>query len=217
MRSTFFVNLPGDPVKRTVVALASVGLLAAMPSPASALELDPARLQLVDVPATVPAGTDSSLGAFVPRGARCRLVVKDAWNTLTKGPRARATSGFMQFPWTQQPGAASGQWRVRVKCRTDVKRWKSTWGAFDVTSSVTGAGSMPTLNRPASASVSSVPASYGWSPFGTTLIKGTDWFGGRGVDVRSNGGNGCAPRCAVRRTYGSANISAWNWSTGVRP
>jgi len=191
-------------VKRIAVALACVGAAATLPmAPASALDLDPVRLQLVDVPATVPAGTDSSLGAFVPRSARCRLLVKDAWNTITRGPRARATSSFMQFPWVQQPGAASGQWRVRVKCRNTVTRWKSKWGSFDVTSSATGAASMPKPTRPASASVSSVPASYGWAPFGTTLIRGTDWFGGRGVDVRSNGGNGCASGCAVRGTYGT--------------
>lgn len=190
-------------MKRFAVALASVGALAALPAPASALELDPARLQLVDVPATVPAASEASVGAFVPRGARCRLVLRDAGTTVLKGPGARATSGFMQFPWTQQPGAASGSWRVRVKCRSTVKRWKSTWGSFDVTSSLQGAASVPTINRPASASVSSVPTSYGWAAFGTTLIRGTDWFGGRGVDVRSNGVNGCASGCAVRGTYGT--------------
>jgi surface antigen len=109
----------------------------------------------------------------------------------------------MQFPWTQQPGVTGGQWRLRVKCRTDVIRWKSTWGAFWVTANAAGPASVPTLNRPASASLSAVPASYGWAPFGTTLVKGTEWFNGRGVDVRSNGGNGCASGCAVRHTYGT--------------
>ena len=190
-------------MKRFAVALASVGALVALPAPADALDLDPARLQLVDIPATVPAASDSSVGAFVPRGARCRLVLRDAGTTVIKGPGARAGSGFMQFPWTQQPGAASGTWRVRVKCHTTVKRWKSKWGSFEVTSTLQGAGSVPLINRPASASVSSVPASYGWAQFGTTLIRGTDWFGGRGVDVRSNGVNGCASGCAVRGTYGT--------------
>ena len=86
------------PVKRFAVALASVGALLALPAPASALDLDPVRLQLVDVPATVPAGSDSSVGAFVPRGARCRLVLRDAAAAVIKGPGARAASGFMQFP-----------------------------------------------------------------------------------------------------------------------
>ncbi len=143
------------------------------------------------------------IGRSLCRGARCRLVLRDSGATVLKGPGARAASGFMQFPWTQQAGTASGTWRVRVKCHTTVKRWKSTWGAFDVTSSLQGAPSVPTINRPVSASVSSLSASYGWAPFGTTLIRGTDWFGGRGVDVRSNGGNGCASGCAVRGTYGT--------------
>jgi len=186
------------------VALVCAGVLTPLSAyPANALELDPVRLELVDVPATVPAGTDASVGAFVPRGSRCRLVVRDDTTGVWKGPRARSSSGFMQFPWRQEAGSATGQWRARVKCHTDVKRWKSTWGAFAVTSSADSPVSVPTLYRPASAFVSSVPASYGWQPFGTTLIKGTDWFNGRGVDVRSNGGNGCASGCAVRGTYGT--------------
>lgn len=191
-------------MKRTVVALASAAALTVlMVPPSSALELDPARLSVIDVPATVPAGTDASVGAFVPRGSRCRLVVHGAGADVWKGPRARATSGFMQFPWTQQVGTASGEWRLRVKCAAATTRWKSTWSTFSVTANAPSPASVPTLNRPASASVSSVSASYGWSPFGSTLLKGTDWFGGRGVDVRSNGGNGCASGCAVRGTYGT--------------
>ncbi len=187
-----------------VVASVFAAALSTVSVPAAAgLPLAPERLQLVDLPATVPAGSEASVGAFVPRGARCRLVVRDAGTAVWKGPGAKATSGFMQFPWTQQPGVTGGQWRLRVKCRTDVIRWKSTWGAFWVTANAAGPASVPTLNRPASASLSAVPASYGWAPFGTTLVKGTEWFNGRGVDVRSNGGNGCASGCAVRHTYGT--------------
>jgi hypothetical protein len=178
-------------------------VLATLVSPAHSLVLDPVRLELVDVPATVPAASDGSVGAFVPRDTRCRLLIKDAGTGFWKGPRARATSGFLQFPWTQQAGAASGQWRLRVKCRNDVTRWKSRWGRFSVTPSASAPASAPTINRPTAASVSRLSASYGWAAFGTTLIKGTDWFGGRGVDVRSNGGNGCASGCAVRGTYGT--------------
>ncbi len=189
---------------KRIVALAFAAVMAALTAtPAAALDLDPVRLELVDVPATVPAGTDASVGAFVPRGTRCRLIVRHDATEVWKGPRARATSGFMQFPWTQQPGSATGEWRLRVKCRDDLRRWKSKWGAFSVTGSSEAQSSTPTLNRPASATVSAVPRSYGWKPFGTTLIKGTDWFNGRGVDVRSNGGNGCASGCAVRGTYGT--------------
>ncbi|HQR79859.1 MAG TPA: CHAP domain-containing protein [Actinomycetota bacterium] len=191
-------------MKRVFVVLASGGALVALAAPpVSALDLDPVPLRLVDVPVTVPAASDASVGSFVPRGSRCRLVLRDAGASVWKGPRARATSGFMQFPWTQPLGSASGEWRLRVKCRTDLTRWKSDWAGFNVPPTESAAGSVPTLNRPASASLSSVPAAYGWAPFGTTLIKGTDWFAGRGVDVRSNGGNGCASGCAVRGSYGT--------------
>ncbi len=190
-------------MKRIAVSVVSLGMLGVMVAPASALELDPVRLELVDVPATVPAGSDGSVGAFVPRGNRCRLVVRDAAGGVWKGPRSKATSGFMQFPWTQQAGSASGQWRLRVKCHNKVTRSKSRWGSFNVTTSAATPASVPTLGRPASAPVSGLAAAYGWAPFGSTLIKGTDWFAGRGVDVRSNGGNGCASGCAVRGTYGT--------------
>ncbi len=96
-----------------------------------------------------------------------------------------------------------GQWRLRVSCRDLETRWTSKWAAFNVTDSTAGGEPAPRLSRPAAASLTSVPQSYGWSPFGTSLIKGSDWFGGRGVDVRSNGGNGCASGCAVRGSYGT--------------
>lgn len=191
-------------MKRVVVVLAAGSALVAQAAPpAAALDLDPVRLQLVDVPATVPAASDASVGSFVPRGSRCRLVLRDAGTSVWKGPRARATSGFMQFPWSQPADIASGQWRLRVKCKTDLKRWKSQWAGFQVPATTSSGSANPTLTRPASASLTSVPAAYGWAPFGTTLIKGTDWFGGQGVDVRSNGGNGCASGCAVRGSYGT--------------
>jgi surface antigen len=193
-------------LKRIAVSVVSAATLTTLlATPTAALELDPVRLELVDIPATVPAASEASVGAFVPRGTRCRLLVRDSASQKWKGPRAKATSGFMQFPWTQQAGSSSGDWRLRVKCRNDVTRWKSRWATFSVTSTAASPASLPTIGRPASASasVSSLSAAYGWASFGTTLIKGTDWFNGRGVDVRSNGGNGCASGCAVRSTYGT--------------
>lgn len=191
-------------LKRLIaVGACTCALVGVTISPTAALELNPTRLKLVDVPATVPAGSEASVGAFVPRGSRCRLVIRDGATGVWKGPRRKATSTFMQFPWTQQSGASSGSWRVRVKCRNDVMRWKSKWGTFSITGNAAAPVSVPALARPYSASVSSLSTAYGWTAFGTTLIKGTDWFGGRGVDVRSNGGNGCASGCAVRDTYGT--------------
>jgi hypothetical protein len=190
-------------VKRTVVALLSLAAGSALlASPAQALELSPERLTLVDVPSVVPAGSDGSVAAFVPRNTSCRLVLRDTGTGVWKGPGGKATTGFLQFPWTQPVGSAADAWRVRIKCNDGLTRWKSTWSSFTVTSPAP-TGVAPVLGRPYSASVSSISASYGWQPFGTTLVRGTDWFNGRGVDVRSNGGNGCASGCAVRGTYGT--------------
>lgn len=192
-------------LKRIAVSVATAGTLAVLlATPAAALELDPVRLQLVDAPATVPAGSEASVGAYVPRDSRCRLVVRDAGTSRWRGPRSKASTTFMQFPWTQQAGGVTEQWRVRVRCKNDVAKWKSRWSRYDVTPTA-AAAAQPSLSiaKPVATSISSLSASYGWAPFGVTLIRGTDWFGGRGVDVRSNGGNGCASGCAVRSTYGA--------------
>jgi surface antigen len=180
---------------------AAAGLTLLAQAPAGALELHPTRLALMDVPAVVPAASDASVASFVPRGASCRLVLRDSGAGVWKGPRAKSTSGFLQFPWTQPAGTAAGAWRARVKCHDTVTRWKSTWSSFTVTAG--GQGAAPTLGRPYSASVARLSSTTGWAQFGTTLIKGTDWFGGRGVDVRSNGVNGCAYGCAIRGSYGT--------------
>jgi hypothetical protein len=192
-------------VKRMSLVVLSVSALVAgflAVTPAQALDLNPTRLTLVDVPAVVPAGSEASVAAFVPRGTGCRVVLRDSGAGVWKGPRGKASSGFLQFPWTQPAGSSAGGWRVRIKCRNDLERWKSTWAAFTVTSA-DAQGVAPTAGRPYAARVSSLSAASGWAPFGSTLIKGTDWFDGRGVDVRSNGGNGCASGCAVRSTYGT--------------
>ncbi len=190
-------------MKRTVVALLSLAAGSVLiATPAHALELSPERLSLLDVPSVVPAGSDGSVAAFVPRNTTCRLVLRDAGTGVWKGPGSKATTGFLQFPWTQPVGSTADAWRTRIKCNDGVTRWKSTWSTYTVTSA-SPSGVAPVLGKPYSASVSSISASYGWQPFGTTLIRGTDWFNGRGVDVRSNGGNGCASGCAVRGTYGT--------------
>lgn len=181
------------------VGLASIACLGLL-SPVAAEE---PPLTLLDVPATVQAGSESSVGAFVPRGAGCRLVMRDAGSRIWKGPRAKATSGYMQFPWLQEHGSAVGEWKIRVKCSDAITVRRSAWARFQVTMTAATPMSQPAMEKPASASLASVPEAYGWAPFGTTLIKGSDWFNGRGVDVRSNGGNGCASGCAVRGTYGT--------------
>lgn len=190
-------------MRRTAVALlvlvSSAGLLG---TPANALELNPARLATLDVPSVVPAGTEASVAAFVPRGTLCRVVLHDAGAGVWKGPSSKATTGFLQFPWSQPAGSNAGDWRVRVKCRNTTTRWKSPWSSFTVTSAASQ-GVVPVPGRPYSASVSRLSSTVGWPQFGTTLIKGTDWFNGRGVDVRSNGVNGCAYGCAIRGTYGT--------------
>lgn len=178
------------------VAVAAV-LLSSGASPAHAAELE-----LVDVPATVQIGSESSVGAFVPRQSRCRLILRSG-EQRQKGPRAKASSGYMQFPWTQMTNSASGGWELRVNCRRQGAKWRSAWTAYEVTQVRQTARTVSQLARPASASLSSVWQSYGWQPFGTTLVKGSQWFGGRGVDVRSNGGNGCASGCSLRGTYGT--------------
>lgn len=193
-------------MKRTVVALLSIAAAGSLiATPAQALTLSTERLALVDVPSVVPGGSESSVASFVPKGSSCRLVLRDGGTGVFKGPRATATTGFLQFPWTQTAGSAVGAWRARIKCHDTVTRWKSPWSAYTVTaiSAATATTPVPKLTKPYSAYVSSLSASYGWQPFGNTLIKGTDWFGGRGVDVRSNGVNGCASGCAIRSTYGS--------------
>ncbi|MEI2641016.1 MAG: CHAP domain-containing protein [Candidatus Nanopelagicales bacterium] len=182
-----------------LVLFSTTGLLSA---PAHALELNPTRLTVIDVPSVVPAGTEASVAAFVPRGTLCRVVLRDAGAGVWKGPSSKARTSFAQFPWTQPAGSNAGAWRVRVKCRNTAMRWKSTWSSFTVTSA-SSQGAAPVAGKPYSASVSRLASSTGWSTFGTTLIKGTDWFNGRGVDVRSNGTNGCAYGCAIRGAYGT--------------
>lgn len=184
-------------------ALACLGIVSPSVAAPVPVAVAAAPLTLLDVPATVPAGSESSVGAFVPKGSRCRSIMRDSGAGVWKGPRAKATSGYMQFPWVQERGSAIGQWRIRVKCRSEVSRAKSPWATFEVTMTAANPQSVPDMEKPASASLSSVPQASGWAPFGTTLIKGSDWFGGRGVDVRSNGGNGCASGCAVRGLYGA--------------
>lgn len=197
-------------MKRSVVVLGlSAVVCLGIAAPAASTPTPPpvpapaVSLTLLDVPATVPAGSESSVGAFVPKGASCRSVMRDAGSRIWKGPRAKATSGYMQFPWLQERGSAVGQWRIRVKCRTEVEQLKSRWASFAVTLTAANPQSVPDMEKPASASLSAVPQASGWAPFGTTLIKGSDWFGGHGIDVRSNGGNGCASNCAVRGLYGA--------------
>ena len=104
----------GSTLKRIAVSVVSAATLTTLlATPTAALELDPVRLELVDILATVPAASGGIRRGIRTAGNQVSTHRAGFGFPKWKGPRAKATSGFMQFPWTQQAGSSSGDWRLR--------------------------------------------------------------------------------------------------------
>ncbi len=88
--------------------------------------------------------------------------------------------------WTAPPAVTAGRWTAEVTCRTGerVKRASRTF-------KLTGRRSKPVVQG---SPVGPSAGGFGggtYPPFGQVVLHGSQWLDGHGVDVHSNGCNGC--------------------------
>lgn len=164
-------------------------------------------VKLVSVSKSVQAGLQASAWFRVVKGSSCRLRAGGNPNAASSRVRAvRAKSALLQYDWKVRPRTGSGVWNVTLACvrggardaataRIRIRRGRQEGGA-------------PLLPRrllPTQAALTTAADGLGagsWKPFGTVLVRGSSWLGGKGVDVKSNGLVGCYRGCSVTTAYG---------------
>lgn len=150
----------------------------------------------------------SAYAAFMVSGpARCSLAASIGGWPVQHSTSVKAERRLMLFSWRVPASARHGVWHLALNCNsargrasasTPVRvygrgasdrylfgRW-FTLDQYGMTGSDSGNGGA-------------------WPPFGHVLISSSDWFGGHGVPVMSNGTWGCAPStnpCGDYDAYG---------------
>src|SRR4249920_3434229 len=156
----------------------------------------------------VSTGSQASAWFKVSRGATCRLRASKRHALASRSRPVRVIHPLLQYHWTVPRGAGSGAWKVTLACaRAHKRRAASATVQVRHGKSRRGHALFARGLRPTQASVTTAGDGRGggsWKPFGTVLVRGESWLGGRGVDVRSNGLIGCYASCNVSTPYGIA-------------
>jgi hypothetical protein len=171
-------------------------------SPARDSQAQRARIQISGLPARAPAGSAAVLNAVVPIGARCRVALRAPDGRTFVSARAVVRTGLVQFPWHNAVKSGGRVWSVRVRCSGSSRQTGiSRTVRFRLQSAHRSGLRAPRMSAPIV--VNRDPGDGGKGaggarPWGETLIAGAAWFGGHGVDVKSNGpdyGTYCVDPC----------------------
>lgn len=187
----------------SVVALLALLLLAP-----SAQARRGVSVKLVSVSRTVRAGARASVWFKVTAGATCTLSARKKHARPSSDDAVRVEHGLLQYDWTVPRHAGSGDWMLVLSCRSHGSRRSAS---TTIRVSHGRARHARTLFgrslRPTQASLTTAGDGRGsgsWKTFGTVLVRGRDWLGGNGVDVKSNGLIGCYAECNISTGYGIA-------------
>ncbi len=161
-------------------------------------------------PVRVKAGQVGVIEAVAPAKSRCRLAIRKGSRVWTS-PSARQQNprrNSLQLSWKQGKGRAAGPWKATVRCRLKSGGTASKSVIFRVVSTGSAkAASVPVLRKPSlTRNATRNPlegfGGAGSPPFGTLLVPGSQWFGGQGVDIISNGPGWDCPGACQRHAYG---------------
>lgn len=188
-----------------VVWIAMLAMALAFASGAKASS--PVSAQLISVSKSVRAGSQASAWFKVSPRSACRLTARNAGrSSATKSIRARRA--LLQFDWSVPRRARAGEWKLALTCsRSGARKVARAEIRVRRGRSDHARGLFSPRLRPTQASLTTGGDGRGagsWKPFGTVLVSGKAWLGGKGVDVKSNGLIGCYAGCNISSGYGIA-------------
>lgn len=205
-----------------LMSVALVGQVAAAPAPAagsgpaSAGVVSAASalsVTMLSVPESILAGETAAIDVSAKAGSKCKLTLTQAGRSYVSKARRllKPKSAVLQFPWTQAIGEPQSDLTAQVSCTRKGRRGSTAPVAIRVANDGQVGISTPRLAKPVLVSTKNANAGLGGgkgSPaFGTVMLPGSQWFGGRGVDVISNGATyGCPP----------GGCAAATWSYGIK-
>jgi CHAP domain len=149
---------------------------------------------------SVSPGQPADVIVAAPRVSACRLALTAPNGTVFRSRRGRAGSaGDIEFSWTFRAHAPSGHWNAVIRCthvrHTDRARITLVGaGSSHARSSrvrihvhAVAKGDIPNISEPTSTGAKGGGA---YPAYGSVILPASQWFGGHGVDVHSNGSSG---------------------------
>lgn len=199
-------NASGASSRPPLASMAVAALLASLALSAPAVAKGPS-VGLVAEAGTVPAGAPASAWFRAAKGSSCHLVGKHIRSRVS-GRTVRVHKPLLQYQWKVPARARTGTWRLTLICAKAHRVGKATT-KLEVQGGATrhASGAFRRGMRPGQASLTTSGSGLGAGslpPYGTVLVPGTEWLGGAGVDVMSNGLIGCYNACNNRTPYGIA-------------
>jgi hypothetical protein len=151
--------------------------------------------RITSAPASLKAGSPALVAAVVPNGKACRLVLSLKSGLGVASRRAKAVEGILQFAWTVPKRVRPGAWKAQVSCagikrvsRRTIHARGSHAGRAKLASSIRAIVLRHDLLPPQQGY-----GAAGYLPWRAVVVQASDWFGGHGVDVYSNGCGDCFP------------------------
>lgn len=164
-------------------------------TPALAAAASRVNAVVLSAPDSVVAGQSAVVDVTARAGSKCRLTLAtgaQSWRSASKKLK-RPARNIIQFAWVQSPGSAGSPLAAQVTC---TRKHRSQTREFLV--NVIGDGSpsqsVPTIQAPVLVATDAQPdaglgGDRGSPTWGTVQLSGSQWLGGAGVDVVSNGGS----------------------------
>jgi uncharacterized protein YraI/surface antigen len=144
--------------------------------------------EIISAPSRVKGGEQVMLNAHVGQNAACRLVLSAHRKTFAHSNYGAAASGNLEWVWTVPHRVRAGASLATVSCSGDHHHASAKIHARGHRHGRALAHKIAVIAVKATES----PAITGiggssYPPYGAVLVPGSDWFGGHGVNVYSNG------------------------------
>lgn len=174
--------------------IAALLAVASLTGPNTAIASKAPQITFVAAPKKARAGETSTVAATVPKSLKCALKLESRRGRTFESSSVRIRTGYGQFSWRNPARGNNGlRWKYSVICGRKLSRS----GRIRLSHFRESGRVNPILARPRAAhkSTSGFGRGAALPPWGTLLVSGRDWFGGKGVDVFSNGPLICHNDC----------------------
>lgn len=170
--------------------------ITAVPPVAAATHPSGALPRILSAPHSVKAGSEVVVSVDVKRGAACRLTVASRARGALRSAAGHAVTDELEFVWTVPRHVAPGGSTATVQCRGTRHLAHTRIVAVAVhrrTSRELLARHIHVITTRSTepAELAEGLGGINYPHSGTPLVNGTEWLGGHGVTVYSNGCAGC--------------------------
>jgi surface antigen len=187
-RRSLWATCAGMALFVTVIAVGLGSGVASASGPAKGKTAAPKLPAIISAPSLVKGGEKVMLDAHVGQNSACRLAFSARRRVFAHSNFGAAASGNLEWVWTVPRGVRSGTSVATVSCAGNRHRASAKIRARGRRHGRALARRIAVIALKATESPTlSGIGGDSYPPYGAVLVPGSDWFGGHGVNVYSNG------------------------------